>query len=825
MSPLAFTTWQFAAAGAVCAAGPLIIHLLNRRRYRVVEWAAMDFLRQAVQRNRRILQIRDLILLAVRTLAVLLFGFALAQPFLAERQEQLDDRQPVHLVLVVDNSLSMAYQSLAGSLLDQAKGRAREIIERVPAGSRISVLAACGTRQPLSSDPYEAKESAVEALGRIEPVDRSADVMLVVNSARRACEAVPQLAKRIVLVTDQQERNWRDLRQTESLKDLPPLQVVTVSAGPTENTWIADVRLQDGLADMETPATVVVAVAHQGSSPRRDLVVKLSVGETVLGEKTLTIEPGAEKREIDFEVTFNTLSQLPEPDKPVFVPLRASLSPDRLAADDERFLAVPVVAALPVVFIDQYGPEEEDVIRGRLGETRQLRRLLAPRTSRGDAPRQLIHVRHLTPLDVTREKLADARLVVIAGLCDPGGLAPLLHEYVEQGGQLLIAAGADFDPAAWNDAASQDSQGILPLPLSREPLGSTPEEAGETLKPFFLSFESLAGENYFDLAGVAKADLEALYAEPFFFKAAQVDASEETLHKLAQAERERLTKSADRNSDENTPQLPAARWLVWAKEGAAESEEGVVTSARNIDDIDATIARRAPHVLARYDLPGKPPFLVSRRIGRGEVLFCSTGLTSSWNTLPKTNAMLVFDRIVRGLIQSTLPRRTIEPTERLALPLPTYEHNLMITLQRPRQQLPQPVDVGYIGPEQRGVILEGLLERGVYRVTATRAAASEAGANQHTIAWDIPLVVGSRSEESDLTPLGRGQFESLAAGTSLRWVAPGEEISLAGAAAGGQNSWWWLALAVLVLLILEMTVAAWPALQPAAAPSHPATLA
>ena len=43
-------------AALVAAAGPVLIHLLNRRRFRVVQWAAMDFLRQAVRRSRRILR-------------------------------------------------------------------------------------------------------------------------------------------------------------------------------------------------------------------------------------------------------------------------------------------------------------------------------------------------------------------------------------------------------------------------------------------------------------------------------------------------------------------------------------------------------------------------------------------------------------------------------------------------------------------------------------------------------------------------------------------------------------------------------------------------
>ena len=74
---------MFALAGAVAAAGPVVIHLLNRRRFRVVSWAAMDFLREAVKRNRRILKLRDILLLILRTAAVLLFGLALARPYFA----------------------------------------------------------------------------------------------------------------------------------------------------------------------------------------------------------------------------------------------------------------------------------------------------------------------------------------------------------------------------------------------------------------------------------------------------------------------------------------------------------------------------------------------------------------------------------------------------------------------------------------------------------------------------------------------------------------------------------------------------------------------
>ena len=852
MGFLSFTAGQFAIAGAICAAGPLIIHLLNRRRFRVIEWAAMDFLREAMQRNRRIMQIRDIILLVLRTATVLLFGLALAQPFFATREEEFNDRQPLHAVIVVDNSLSMAYEALDGDLLAKAKDRARQLIEKLPAGSQMSIIPACGGRD-YTLDPYENKDDALEALAQIKIVDRSASLLRAVNEARRACEAAPELAKRIVFISDQQQINWRDLRSGDMLKDLPAMQVVDVAPAEWENTWIADLRVQDGLADVETPTTIVVEVEHRGTAPRRDVQVTLATGDTVLGEKTVAIEPGMGGKQVDFEVVFSTLSQLPEPDRPVFVPIRASLSPDRLAADDERHLAVPVVASLAVVFVDQHGADGEDLIQGRIGETRPLRKLLAPKTSRSDAPRQLVKVRHIAPADLTRESLADARLVVMAGIRDPGDNVELLRQYVQQGGRLIIAAGANFDPAAWNTAAWLDGAGILPLPLASEPIGEIPEAAGDSLQVFHLAFESLVGEEYFQVANVAEAELRDLYAEPFVFKAVEMDAAPETLNRLQAAEEKRLGQEFSLSADarprredllakqgrgELTPaerqelaaddaKLRAARpqWLTWAAAARDFSDAAEMSlpadPAQRSRQLSALAMARHPRVLARLEGERHAPYLAARVIGRGEVIFCASGLASSWSTISTTNAIVAFDRILRSQLRATLPERNLAARERLTLPLPSDEPNLVVTLARPGgKQAAEPLDVGYLGGSsesgtQRGVTVTNLLSRGIYRVAASRAVASAdpALAGDQPV-WEVPLIVAGPASESDLTPLGRGNFDELATAANLRWIGPAEDISLAGVAIHGQTSWWWLALAVFLILLAEMAVLAWPSLRP-----------
>src|SRR5690606_16417033 len=64
-----------------------------------------------------------------------------------------------------------------------------------------------------------------------------------------------------------------------------------------------------------------------------------------------------------------------------------------------------------------------------------------------------------------------------------------------------------------------------------------------------------------------------------------------------------------------------------------------------------------PRVHARFS--NGLPFLVERRIGEGRVVLVASGVFSSpsgqgWNTLPLTDAMLVFDRLLRSMIESTL---------------------------------------------------------------------------------------------------------------------------------------------------------------------------
>lgn len=92
----------YMAFGGVLIAAPILIHLINRMRFKRIRWAAMEFLLKSQKRNRRRLIIEQLILLLLRILLVLLAAFLVAR-FL---YGGTGPRGATH-VLIVDDTLSM----------------------------------------------------------------------------------------------------------------------------------------------------------------------------------------------------------------------------------------------------------------------------------------------------------------------------------------------------------------------------------------------------------------------------------------------------------------------------------------------------------------------------------------------------------------------------------------------------------------------------------------------------------------------------------------------------------------------------------------------
>ncbi len=894
-SMFSFDSSSFAIAGAIAAAGPILIHLLNRRRFKTVNWAAMDFLREALERNRQILQIRDILLLALRMLAVTLFGFALAKPyfkgvasgavwqsillffclllairfsigwatsskgransffflgmvmsliglgfqfFQIVRQSSDGDtsaanlRVPVHAVLVVDNSRSLGVETLGGTLLDRAKGKASEFIDTLPAESRITVIPLAGSEVAFSFDAYRNKEDARHALDRVKLVDTEGSIRSGLEQAARACQQTVDLpTKRVVLLTDLQANAWKAAVAPELLQRLSGLQIVNVTTSPSRNVWVSGVLVEDGLASAEVPCRILgrISASEVGNPSKPDgsdnfeVQAKLLIDGVEVASQTVELTTGQE-REIEFTHQFDQLADPLKPGSAVatITVQSDSQSVDQLPSDNRQQIVVPIVASLPVIFVDQFG-DEENLDQGKIGETYALRHLMAPRASSDKSQRRLIHVEHVRPEQLTQELLETARLVVMGGIEKPDeALVSLLHDFVQQGGPLVILAGGQFDPAAWSERAWLAGRGILPVPFEAKPFGYTPDEAPQQLQPFYVAFASMQ-HDFFLVKGEEASLLASLFETTPFFKAVQADVRSSLLSELKVTDTKRL--------------LEEKRFLdQYAARNAAPDGANISTGRSQNDEqtfreiepswwnwrsplplVDRSVAPEElanqcqPRVLASFDRD-QHPFVVERRIGAGRVILFTSGVTSNWNLLRTSGAMYVFHRTFCQLIEQTLPARTFQAGQKITLPT-ERRSDLRYLLTRP-SGVKEPLTIDAISASASGFTVRRPVLAGTYAIAMEQSSTSSSGTLLKNLD-EIVVAVNGAESESDLTVMSASDLQQKLGPDAVRVLAANEPIRLEGGARRGQDLWKAFAWCVLACLLVEKLILAWPMLRKA----------
>ena len=119
---------------------PIIIYLINRQRYRRRPWAAMEFLLKAMKRHRRRLRLENLLLLLLRTLAILLFVFAMARPTITTDALPVLGRQAHQEAVIVDASGSTAARKTSRTTLEQSRELVRQLLLDLEPGDRTALL-------------------------------------------------------------------------------------------------------------------------------------------------------------------------------------------------------------------------------------------------------------------------------------------------------------------------------------------------------------------------------------------------------------------------------------------------------------------------------------------------------------------------------------------------------------------------------------------------------------------------------------------------------------------------------------------------------------
>jgi len=446
--------------GLALGAVPILIHLLHRLTYRETNWAAMRFLLEATRKNSRRMRLEQLILLAVRTLVLLFAALAFAEPLVEAVAPHTRARTPIQRIVVLDASFSMGAKADAETRFDRAKKAARQIVAESLPGDAVNLLRIAAHSGPVVvREPAFEPDSVLSEIDRLRLTDEPGDLgPTLLEAAEVLADPRAPKTKEIIFLSDFQRLTWAgDSSRTSNLHDSfqrladrARIVLVDVGDGRTENAAVTSLQTADPIVLPDRPTRLRTGIRNFGPTNLAGVRVELYVDGYLGAFKSADVR-AREETVVEFQHEFHNAGEHI---------VEARLPPDALAADNQRWLSVPVAERMNVLVVN--GREE-----GRRAENASyyVQTVLAPSTAR-EAWSGATRPKVISEADLSAEDLSQYDCVF---LCNVALVTPteaaLLQTYAEGGGGIVFTLGDRVKPENYNSLLYRDGQGVLPVAL------------------------------------------------------------------------------------------------------------------------------------------------------------------------------------------------------------------------------------------------------------------------------------------------------------------------------------------------------------------------
>ncbi|MBI4712300.1 MAG: BatA domain-containing protein [Planctomycetes bacterium] len=432
---------------------PVIIHLLNRQRYQTVRWAAMEFLLAASHKNRRRIQMENLLLLLLRVAIVLGLAFTFARPYLKKPVLNALTAPDTHLVIAIDNSYSMGYRDGSATIFEQVKDVARKLIDtlRVDRGDRLTLMTLSEYPETLINDVSLHITQAKKRVDELALTDYATNIMKTLALADDIASKSTASRTVIYLVTDNQKTGYKHAEAaTATAKS--ELKIIEVGSAGRANHQVTRIYPlnQSGLILTGQSVAFQVESTNYGN---KDIVTAVNFIADGIKQGGSSVNIGAGRT---VSLAFNHSFTEPGPHW-----VRAEIEKDNLVIDDSRIYALDIKDSIKTLIINgepSAEPFEDEVVFLRYALSPQ------PETPNSNiSPYALNIINGQEFISTEQLPLNNTDVMIIANLeFIPPGKLRQIEEWLNKGGGLLIFLGDKVDRTAYNDLFAK---GLLPAEL------------------------------------------------------------------------------------------------------------------------------------------------------------------------------------------------------------------------------------------------------------------------------------------------------------------------------------------------------------------------
>ena len=414
--------------GLVAAAVPVIIHLLNRRRVKRVKFSSLEFLEEVNRQRMRRINLRRILILILRTLAILALVFAFARPTLRSGL-LFAGSVPKNVVVCLDASYSMGLAEETGTVFDAARRTARAIVDEAGSNDAVNLVVFAKRAEPALERGTRNKSVVKAAVDRAVLSHETTSIRSAIDRALTLIHDSDVDGGEIYVVSDFRASEDSALVNDATIPENVRLYFVPAAKGEADNVSIDRIGVPRKLLRPGEVVRVAVTATNHSRRASASVPLEIMLDGDRKAEQVVELAPQASQT-VTFPLAVGKAGRYRG---------RVAKNRDRLPADDDRFFLVEVSNSIPVTVLA--GRRRVTSSGGAAGTPGvfYVEKALNPRGA-GEGE---FTVRSIDEKDLTANALPAGGVVVWV---DPQAMEPrrmvLLERHVRRGGGLLVFLGS-----------------------------------------------------------------------------------------------------------------------------------------------------------------------------------------------------------------------------------------------------------------------------------------------------------------------------------------------------------------------------------------------
>lgn len=403
--------------GLLAASIPVLIHLLNLRKLKKIDFSTLHFLKLIEKQKVRRVKLVQWLLMALRVLIIMMLVLGFSRPVLQETSiPGFTSAAKTSVVMIIDDSFSMEVVDGGGSLLNKAKGVADRIISGLKDGDDARVVLTSGRDE----DAGIAKADLVglkKFIKELEPAYVADDLNSAVIRAAKLMEESENLNKELYILSDLQRSTLGDPKEFTDISSLIDSRVKTwvidLKTKKTVNSAVVGLKINNQVFEPGKDVSVTATIRNFSDDDINNGVISLFVNEERGAQKSFSLEAG--------KITDVTLSAPVK--KTGYSSVMVQIDEDDIKTDNQRYGSV-------------YIPKEFNLLL--LGKKDDVKFIRAAIEAGSFAGNMKITGRDISQTGAT--EFTGVNMVIVAGSGESADLRKL-KDFVNGGGGVLLFPG------------------------------------------------------------------------------------------------------------------------------------------------------------------------------------------------------------------------------------------------------------------------------------------------------------------------------------------------------------------------------------------------